>query len=128
MTSEEAIEAIKMAVSQVEWEYPLEYAAAFDVAIEALEKQSKWVPVSERLPDKEFKKGRENGTVFNLYPCLVTRYATHSPVNPERLYVAKHYYDGNNFLNNGEQVCTEAVIAWMPMLMPEPYNNGGAKK
>lgn len=52
MTSEEAIEAIKMAVSQVEWEYPLDYAAAFDVAIKALEKQSKWIPVSERLPEE----------------------------------------------------------------------------
>lgn len=54
MTSEEAIKAIKMAVSQVEWEYPLEYAA-FDMDVEALEKQSKgeeafitaWMPMSE---------------------------------------------------------------------------------
>lgn len=119
MTNEEAIKTIKTAISEVEWEYPIDYAAAFEVAIKALEEQARWIPVSERLPDKEFKKGRENGTVFNLYPCLVTRYATHSPVNPERLYVAKHYYDGNGFLNNGEQECTEAVIAWMPL--PEPY-------
>lgn len=40
MTNEEAIETIKMAISQVEWEYPLDYAAAFDMAIEALKKQS----------------------------------------------------------------------------------------
>ena len=54
MTSEEAIEAIKMAVSQVEWEYPLEYAA-FDMDVEALKKQSKgeetfitaWMPMPE---------------------------------------------------------------------------------
>ena len=51
MTNEEAIETIKTAISQVEWEYPLDYAAAFDMAIEALKKQSKWIPVSERLPE-----------------------------------------------------------------------------
>ena len=81
--------------------------------------EQKWIPVSERLPDKEFEEGLENGTVYDLYPCLVTRYATHSPVNPIRLYVAKHYYDGNDFLNYGEIECTEAVVAWMPL--PEPY-------
>lgn len=39
MTNEEAIETIKTAIAEVEWEYPMDYAAAFDVAIEALEKQ-----------------------------------------------------------------------------------------
>lgn len=39
MTTEEAIETIKIAIADVEWNYPLDYAAAFEVAIEALEKQ-----------------------------------------------------------------------------------------
>lgn len=39
MTPNEAIETIKIAISDVEWNYPLDYAAAFEVAIEALEKQ-----------------------------------------------------------------------------------------
>ena len=39
MTPEEAIKTIKVAQAEVEWEYPMDYAAAFDVAIEALEKQ-----------------------------------------------------------------------------------------
>ena len=51
MKKEEAIETIKTAISEVEWEYPLDYVAAFDMAIEALKKQSKWVPVSEMLPE-----------------------------------------------------------------------------
>lgn len=36
MTKQEAVEAIKMAIAQVEWEYPMDYAVAFDMAIEAL--------------------------------------------------------------------------------------------
>ena len=39
MTSREAIDTIRTAIGQVEWEYPMDYAAAFDMAIQALEKQ-----------------------------------------------------------------------------------------
>ena len=39
MTPEEAISIIKCAIGEVEWNYPLDYAEAFEVAIEALEKQ-----------------------------------------------------------------------------------------
>lgn len=39
MTDKEAIEIIKVARAEVEWEYPMEYAAAFDKAIEALERE-----------------------------------------------------------------------------------------
>ena len=37
MTNREAIEIIKSAQAQIEWEYPMEYAAAFDMAILALQ-------------------------------------------------------------------------------------------
>ena len=39
MTLEEAIKTIRVAIAEVEWDYPLDYAIAFAVAIEALEKQ-----------------------------------------------------------------------------------------
>lgn len=39
MTTEEAINIIDIAIAEVEWCYPLEYAEAFEVAKEALEKQ-----------------------------------------------------------------------------------------
>ena len=39
MTNREAIEVIKLAQAQVEWEYPMDYAAAFDMAISALQEQ-----------------------------------------------------------------------------------------
>ena len=92
---------------------------ALSMAIEALEQKQEWITVSERMPDEEFAEGLENGTIYDLYPLLVTRYAPHSPVDPKRLYVAKHYYDGKDFVNNVGDECTEAVIAWMPL--PEPW-------
>lgn len=79
---------------------------------------TRWIPVSERLPIEEFKQGRKEGWVYDLYPCLVTRTASHSRENPNRIYVAKHYFDGEDFLNNGGDICNE-VLAWMPL--PEPY-------
>lgn len=39
MAIDEVIKTIETARAEVEWEYPMEYAAAFDVAIRALEKQ-----------------------------------------------------------------------------------------
>ena len=39
MTPEEAIKTIQVAVAEVEWNYPMDYAIAFETAIEALEKQ-----------------------------------------------------------------------------------------
>ena len=47
MTIREAIEIIKVAQAEVEWEYPMDYAAAFDVAIECMEKCDK--PLLNRL-------------------------------------------------------------------------------
>lgn len=82
-----------------------------------------WIPVSERKPSEEERKewiDKNLDGIGYLYPCLVTRY---SSINPDRTknnpYVAKHYYDGEDFVNNGEEVCSEYIIAWMPL--PEPY-------
>ena len=36
MTNQEAIKIIEVARAEIEWEYPMEYATAFDKAIEAL--------------------------------------------------------------------------------------------
>lgn len=40
MTNKEAIETIKIAIAEVEWDYPMDYVVAFETAIEALEKQT----------------------------------------------------------------------------------------
>ena len=46
MTPEEAITILKIAKTEVEWNYPLDYAIAIDTAIEALEKQIPKTPIS----------------------------------------------------------------------------------
>lgn len=40
MTYREAIETIKVAKAEVEWEHPMDYYVAFDLAIEALKQES----------------------------------------------------------------------------------------
>ena len=44
MKPQEAIGIMKIALAEVEWEYPMDYAAAFETAIEALEKQRTKTP------------------------------------------------------------------------------------
>jgi len=39
MTKQEAIEIIDIVIAEVEWELPMDYAAAFDMAKEALQEQ-----------------------------------------------------------------------------------------
>ena len=39
MTYEEAIKTIKTAIAEVEWNYPMDYAVAFKMAVSALKKQ-----------------------------------------------------------------------------------------
>jgi hypothetical protein len=39
MTVKEAVSTIRMAIAEVEWEYPMDYAVAFEMAIKALEKE-----------------------------------------------------------------------------------------
>ena len=45
MKPEEAIETIKVAIAEVEWNYPMDYTVAFEEAIKALEKQIPKKPV-----------------------------------------------------------------------------------
>lgn len=47
MEPEKAIETLKALCAAVEWDFPLDYAAAIDAAIEALEKQ---IPEKPRMP------------------------------------------------------------------------------
>ena len=91
--------------------------------LQTIQTEAQWIPVSERLPSKEERKEWIDNNLDGigyLYPCLVTRY---SSINPDRTknnpYVAKHYFDGEDFLNAGEEVCSEYIIAWMPL--PEAY-------
>lgn len=57
MTNQEAIDIIKTAIAELEWEYPMDYAAAFDMAVKALEQQeSGWISVKDRMPPNDDTK------------------------------------------------------------------------
>lgn len=60
MTPEEAITILKIAKTEVEWDYPLDYAIAIDTAIEALEKQIPKKPIpKDRTEVIHLNKGDE---------------------------------------------------------------------
>ena len=47
MTNEEAIKTIEIAIAEIEWDYPMNYAVAFEMAIKALEENS------DKIRDRE---------------------------------------------------------------------------
>ena len=113
MTNIEAIQTLKLMQAQVEWDYPMDYAAAIDEAIKALEAQE-WIPVYERLPEHP-----ENGDNY-----LVTIQCEH--------------YDGWDDYVTGFAEWTKhgwdeiscyigqiKVVAWMPL--PSPYREDGGE-
>lgn len=112
MTNKEAIEILKALEGLINWDMPLDYAAAIDKAVEALEK-SRWIPCSERLPEKE---GR--------YLCSVC-----APYrNPREMIYApsewnKDRYDATWRSTDGAYVLDWFVGAWMPL--PSPYREEG---
>ena len=57
MTTKEAIDNIKVAIAEVEWDYPMDYAVAFDMAIEALEKADKYRWHDLRKDPNDLPKG-----------------------------------------------------------------------
>ena len=82
MTPQETIETIKIAIAEVEWNYPMEYAVAFENAISALEKQIPKKPYKV----KEHKQSdyycsvckRYLGDEMELkYACLQPKYCEH---------------------------------------------------
>lgn len=85
------------------------------VALPEIMAQS-WVSVEDALPVEEWRKFCNN-SLSTIYPCLVTR---KSRIDGERVYVAKHYFDGEDFLNNGEEVCTKYVTHWQPLPPRQP--------
>lgn len=54
MTNKEAIETINIAIAEVEWNYPMDYAIAFEMAIEAIEKQIHRKPIYSDYDDNGF--------------------------------------------------------------------------
>ena len=68
MEPKEAIDTLKALCASVEWDFPLDYAAAIDAAIEALEKQ---VPEKVRITTSTKRCsvcGRQLSGIGNIHP------------------------------------------------------------
>lgn len=63
MTNEEAIKTIEIAIVEVEWNYPMDYAIAFENAISAIEKQ---------IPKKPIMIGDNYSRVLSCDSCKKT--------------------------------------------------------
>ena len=120
MTIEEAIKTIELAVSEVQQEYRMDFAAAFDVAVSALRaKEEKpsggWISVEDRLPIRE---GLEPDEVEYV---LVSE-QSFDAITGEKLgsYVSicGFGHDGWSKFDNFGCVRTENITHWMPL--PEP--------
>lgn len=103
MTRAEAIYHLK------NYDDPKKVREAFDMAIQALE-QTQWIPVSERLPEKNMA-------------CLVSvgkLYLTQIAIYSDLMGTIDHriFYQGDYGHRNFENI-TEYVKAWMPL--PKPY-------
>ena len=76
MTPQEAIETIKIAIAEVEWNYDMNYAVAFEMAIEALKKLKPKKPKIKRLISIHAKDG-----TFKTYLCPVCDEIVHKNRN-----------------------------------------------
>lgn len=115
MTREEkqkAIDALKisapvMAVTQEEFN---DYIQTLNQVMDWLEQEPKWIPVSERLPEKNM-------------PCLVSTgklCLTQIAIYSDLMGTIDHriFYQGDYGHENFVDI-TQYVIAWMPL--PKPY-------
>ena len=73
MKPQEAIEIMKIAISEVEWEYPMDYAAAFETAIEALEKPVLKKTTYIHLNTRYTHWGRVRHDQFRCCNCGLTK-------------------------------------------------------
>lgn len=124
MINKEAIETIKIAIAEVEWNYPMNYAAAFDMAIEALEKQatSDWIPVSERLPEELVSV---NVTCVNRKPTSYYEHIKDKPFTATAMYCNEKWFWWSSICedilaeygrNDAEMVDEYVeILAWMPL-------------
>lgn len=92
MTNEEAIKTIEVAIAEVEWNYPMDYAIAFETAIAALEKQ---IP---KKPKRVNKNSVFDGNWKKICPCcgavLIERITTEDKSYPVQYNMTKHCWCG----------------------------------
>ena len=113
MTKERAVEILNLDLD-ILGQYGGETAEAYKMAIKALDQR--WIPVSERLPNK-----CEYGEVLVTYiPSGGTLWATVIIAHYSDLMgIAKPSFHIGEVGKESFQNITKQVIAWMPL--PEPY-------
>ena len=105
MTNNEAIAMIRNDMKLHHDSLSGKYRKALKMAINALEKRERWIPVTERLPDE-----RGDIVVISTKGGKV-REATYALCSDEQAFVTKDCW-----------YCHGEVVAWMPL--PEPYKEG----
>ena len=120
MTIEEAIKTIEFAIAEVEWVYPIDYAAAFDVAISALRAQQEkpfggWISVEDRLPSRE---GLEPDEVEYVLVSEQSFDAITGEKLGSSVSICGFEHDGWSKFDNFGYVRTENITHWMQL--PEP--------
>lgn len=118
MTRKEVIDTLKLAKAEVEWEYPMNYAAAFDMAIDALEKQPKWITVSEEMAKLPCLACDKFSQIF--IPCGVVTINNRCYDGIDFMGDVKKFLRGKEGTIGGKKayILPREIIAWMPL--PEP--------
>lgn len=125
MTNQEAIETIKTAIAQVEWDYPMDYAVAFDMAVKALQEvpdtnAGKWISVKDRMPpERETIFAKLNGTK-QWHPSMFMKSSDDVRVavrfeDGTRMVTHDHTFDGKWYSEKeGSAYPKRTVTHWMP--------------
>ena len=83
--------------------------AVFKELIYKQPQADKWIPCSERLPNRAF---------VTVWLCFTNEYTS---------YIKKAVWHGENFYwKNGKKV-KDKPIAWMEYIVPQPYKKEGAE-
>lgn len=99
---EEAIKLVKE-VTGMSLDWDDAHYEALQMAIKALEKEPKWIPCSERLPEK------------NVEVLATTEWSA--------VTIAEMYSANDWFIHEGTTNAEiDEIVAWMPL--PEPYKAG----
>ena len=106
MTNERAIELLVNATYSEKWQGNEQLTKAQHMAIEALEQEAKWIPVSEKLPTLN-----DDGVSDMVLLCWSDGQRTVGAYSGDRTFVGQAWPEAKDV--------RVTVTAWMPL--PEPY-------